>query len=103
MDPRRPRRRPLLIGLASIALATASAPVAIAEPPAPSVVAQSWEELTPEQQNRALSNYQEYQSLEPEQRKGIESSYARWKSLSPEQRQKLRQRHEQLLKRKKAD
>jgi hypothetical protein len=44
-------------------------------------LAERWEDLTHDQQERALQNYRHYRELPPEKRKDVERRYERWKNL----------------------
>lgn len=57
-------------------------------------VAQEWNDLSPEDRERALRNYERYQSLSPEKREDVEKRYEKWKRLPSAERDRYRRRYE---------
>ena len=60
-----------------------------------------WNELSPDQKDRALKNYRKYKSLSPEQRGRVDDGYKRWKGMSDDDKRRIRDRYERKSKRKK--
>ena len=57
-------------------------------------LAQRWEELSPDDRERALRNYRRYQELPAEKRKDVDKSYEKWKSLPNTDRDRYRRKYE---------
>jgi hypothetical protein len=54
----------------------------------------TWDSLTPDQQRRALQNYQRYQQLPEQKRHVIDERYRRFRAMPPGEQQRLRQNYE---------
>ncbi len=67
--------------------------------PAPIVyrpqLAESWDNLTPSQRERALKNYQRYMELPPQKRRDIDQRYEKWKALAPSDQDRFRKKHDE--------
>ena len=57
-----------------------------------------WNELSPDQKDRALKNYRKYKSLSPEQRGRVDDGYKRWKGMSDDDKRRIRDRYERKRK-----
>ena len=53
---------------------------------APTDLAQSWQEMSPQERGEAYRNYQRFQKLPPEQRQKVERNYDRWQQLPPQKK-----------------
>ena len=53
-----------------------------------------WNELSPDQKDRALKNYRKYKSLSPEKRGRVDEGYKRWKGMSDDDKRRVRDRYE---------
>ena len=58
-------------------------------------VAQSWQEMSPQERGEAYRNYQRFQKLPPEQRRKVERNYDRWQQLPPQEKERLRSNYRQ--------
>ena len=56
--------------------------------------AQNWDDLSPDQRNRALENYQRYKKLPKERRRSLDESYERWRGMDPNSRERVRKNYE---------
>src|SRR6185369_3180075 len=70
----------------AIALVALAASIAGAQPWG----GRPWNQLTPDEQERAWQNYRRYRQLPEEQQRGLERRYERFRSLPPEEQQRLR-------------
>jgi hypothetical protein len=61
---------------------------------APLRMAQRWEELSPEQQERAYRNYKQYRELPPEKKRDINRRYEKWKNLPTADKDKYRKKYD---------
>lgn len=57
-----------------------------------------WNELSPDQKDRALKNYHKYKSLSPEDRGRVDKGYKRWKGMSDDDKRRVRDRYERKRK-----
>lgn len=57
-------------------------------------LAESWDDLTPSQRERALRNYQSYQKLPADKKRDIDQRYEKWKKLAPSDQDRYRQKHD---------
>ncbi len=58
-------------------------------------LAESWDDLSPGQRDRALKNYQRYMELPPQKRHDIDQRYEKWKKLPPRDQDRLRKKHDE--------
>jgi hypothetical protein len=56
--------------------------------------AQNWDDLSPDQRNRALENYQRYKKLPEEKRRSLDRSYDRWRGMDPRNQERVRRNYE---------
>ena len=54
----------------------------------------SWDSLTPDQQRRALQNYERYRQLPEQKRHVIDERYRKFQAMPPAEQQRLRQNYE---------
>ncbi|MEA2627435.1 MAG: hypothetical protein QOD06_3480 [Candidatus Binatota bacterium] len=66
---------------------------AMAAGPRAAQLARQWQDLSTDEQNRAIKNYQHYQSLPPNEKKTFQADYERWKKLPPGEKDKLRRKY----------
>jgi len=57
-------------------------------------LAESWDDLSPTQRDRALKNYRDYMQLPQEKRHDIDRRYEKWKQLPQGDRERFRQKHD---------
>jgi hypothetical protein len=87
----------LILG-AALFTASLQAPVPrvqFAEPRNQPQLAESWDDLSPSQRERALRNYQSYQKLPPDEKRDIDQRYEKWKKLPRSDQDRYRQKHDQ--------
>jgi hypothetical protein len=58
-------------------------------------LAESWDDLSPNQRERALKNYQRYMELPPKKRHDIDQHYEKWKKLAPSDQDRFRKKHDE--------
>ncbi len=61
-------------------------------------LARSWEELSPEERQRALRNFQRYRSLPESSRKRMDRSYESWQQLDKRERERVQRNYERYRK-----
>ena len=66
-----------------------------AERPNRSQLAESWDDLTPSQRERALRNYQSYQDLPPDKKRDVDRHYEKWKKMPRSDQERYRQKHDE--------
>ncbi len=66
-----------------------------AEPRSWPQLAESWDDLSPSQRERALRNYRSYQELPADKQRDIDQRYEKWKKLPPSDQDRYRQKHDQ--------
>jgi hypothetical protein len=59
------------------------------------LLAESWDDLSPSQRDRALRNYQNYQELPPDKKRDIDRHYEKWKKLPRSDQERYRQKHDE--------
>jgi hypothetical protein len=57
-------------------------------------IVQRWDDLTPEQRSRAVTNYRRYKELSPEKREKLDRRYEKWRSLSPAEKDRMREKYQ---------
>jgi hypothetical protein len=57
-------------------------------------VAQRWEELSPDDRERAMENYRRYKELPREKQEDVDRRYERWKSLPNTDRERIRRKYQ---------
>lgn len=57
------------------------------------LIGQSWYELSPQEQSRALDNYRRFQKLPPERQHDLEERYNQWQQLPNEEQERIRQNY----------
>jgi uncharacterized protein DUF3106 len=63
--------------------------------PAPLRIAESWDDLSPGQRDRALKNYQHYMQLPDDKRRSIDQRYEKWKKMPRSDRDRFRKKHDE--------
>jgi hypothetical protein len=56
----------------------------------------NWRNLTPQDKERILRNYQHWQSLPPKDKEHLRQEWDRWRNLPENRRDKLRERYDDL-------
>jgi hypothetical protein len=87
----------MLIGAALLAatLQTPLPPASFTERPTRPQLAESWDDLSPSQRDRALRNYQSYQELPPDKKRDIDRHYEKWKKLPRSDQERFRKKHDE--------
>jgi hypothetical protein len=88
----------MLIVSAALLAASLQAPVPRMEPTeqrSRPQLAESWDDLSPSQRERALRNYKSYQALPADKKRDIDRRYEKWKKLPPSDQDRYRQKHDQ--------
>jgi len=87
----------MLIAAALLAatLQTPLPPPSFIERPARPQLAESWDDLSPSQRERALRNYQSYQELPPDKKRDIDRHYEKWKNLPRSDQDRYRKKHDE--------
>lgn len=82
-------RRTLRLGgvLLGLALCGAAAEVSAQRP-------RPWQQLSPEEQQRAWDNYQRYRQLPEGRQRFMERRYEKFRAMPPEEQQRLRQNYQ---------
>lgn len=83
--------RKIAEGIAVLLLGAALAGPASA---GPMRFAQSWDQLSPSERERAMRNYQRYQKLPEEQRRQLDQSYERWRGMNPGEQERVRRNYQ---------
>jgi hypothetical protein len=63
--------------------------------PAAQQVADGWDDLSGQQRERALHNYQRYMQLPDEKRRDIDQRYEKWKRLPGSDKDRYRKKHDE--------
>jgi hypothetical protein len=63
--------------------------------PFPDRLAASWDQLSPDQQDKAIRNYGRYLQMPDEKRRSVDKRYEKWRRLRPEDQERFRHRHEE--------
>ena len=93
------RRGAMVCGLVGAMALGVARPAAAADLFGLDLLAQvRWNELSPDQKDRALKNYRKYKSLSPEQRGRVDDGYKRWKGMSDDDKRRIRDRYERKRK-----
>jgi hypothetical protein len=58
-------------------------------------LAESWDDLSAGQRDRALKNYQHYMELPPQKRRDIDQHYEKWKTLPRSDQDRFRKKHDE--------
>src|SRR5262249_28107608 len=53
-----------------------------------------WQQLSPEEKQRAWDNYRRYQEMPQQRRNSLENNFQRFQSMPPEEQQRLRQNYD---------
>jgi len=61
-------------------------------------VAQSWDELSPQERTRALENYRRFKKLPPERRQDLEERYHRWRELPNDEKARIQRNYRRYRK-----
>ena len=61
-------------------------------------IAQSWDELSPQERDRALENYKRFKKLRPERRQNLEEQYNRWMELPNEEKDRIQRNYNRYRK-----
>lgn len=67
-------------------------------PVAPQQIAQSWQDLSPQERARALENYRRFQKLPEERRHNLEEQYHRWTELPDTEKERVRRNYDRFRK-----
>src|SRR5215813_13059255 len=67
-------------------------------PTAPRQIAQNWQDLSPQERERALENYRRFQKLPPARQKTLEEQYHRWTELPDEEKDRVRRNYDRFRK-----
>ena len=59
----------------------------------PQRIGQTWFELSPQEQERALSNYRRFKKLPPERQRDLEERYHQWQQLPNEEQERVRRNY----------
>ncbi|MGE5306381.1 MAG: DUF3106 domain-containing protein [Alphaproteobacteria bacterium] len=60
--------------------------------------ADNWRNLSPQERENVLRNYQRWQNLAPQDKEHLQEEWQRWRSLPQDQRDRLRKRYDELHK-----
>lgn len=58
-------------------------------------VAESWDDLSQGQRDRALHNYRQYMELPDDKRRSIDQRYEKWKKMPGTDRDRFRKKHDE--------
>jgi hypothetical protein len=58
-------------------------------------IAESWDDLSPVQRDRALRNYQHYSELPAEKKRDMDQRYEKWKKMPRNDQEHLRRKHDE--------
>ena len=58
-------------------------------------LAESWDDLSAPQRDRALKNYQHYMELPPQKRHDVDQQYEKWKKLPRSDQDRFRKKHDE--------
>jgi hypothetical protein len=58
-------------------------------------IAESWDDLSPSQRDRALRNYQHYLELPAEKKHDMDQRYEKWKKMPRTDQEHLRRKHDE--------
>ncbi len=58
-------------------------------------IAESWDDLSPSQRDRALRNYQHYLELPTEKKRDMDQRYEKWKKMPRTDQEHLRRKHDE--------
>jgi Protein of unknown function (DUF3106) len=61
-------------------------------------VAQSWDDLSPQERARALENYKRFKKLPPERRQDLEKKYNQWMQLPEEEKNRIQKNYNRYRK-----
>ena len=86
---RRARRGPIVVRLIALALATTVA-LAADVGAEPLRLAQSWEDLSPEQRSRAMENFQRFQRMPRQSREQVERRWQDFRQMPPTEQDRIR-------------
>jgi hypothetical protein len=64
-------------------------------PTSPLQIAESWDDLSPSQRDRALRNYQHYLELPTEKKRDMDQRYEKWKKMPRTDQEHLRRKHDE--------
>jgi Protein of unknown function (DUF3106) len=81
--------------LLAVAFQTPVPPANFTERPTRPQLAESWDDLSPSQRERALRNYQSYQELPPDKKHDIDRHYEKWKNLPRSDQERYRKKHDE--------
>lgn len=59
-----------------------------------SALSQGWQDLTPEERDQVLRNYERHKNAPADRRMEVERQYQRWQGMSPEERTRLQQSYD---------
>jgi len=69
-------------------------PSADARPRGDDRLARNWQELSPDERQRALENLQRYNNLPESSRQRMDRSYENWQKLDPNERERVQRNYE---------
>ena len=58
-------------------------------------IAESWDDLSPSQRDRALRNYQHYLELPTEKKRDMDQRYEKWKKMPRTDQERFRRKHDE--------
>ncbi len=58
-------------------------------------IAESWDDLSQPQRDRAIKNYQQYRDLPAEKKRDMDQRYDRWKNMPRSDQERLRRKHDE--------
>ena len=93
MTERSTRRIVFVLGAVLVVTTLAATPASARPMRGPRPV-QNWQELSPNDRQRALDNLQRYQRLPESSRQRMDRSYENWRQLDPGERARVQQNYE---------
>ncbi len=54
-----------------------------------------WDDLSPDQQDKALRNYDQYRELPADKRRRVDERYEKWQRLRDEDKERFRHKHKE--------
>jgi len=58
-------------------------------------IAESWDDLSPSQRDRALQNYHHYLELPADKKRDMDQRYEKWKKMPRTDQDRLRRKHDE--------
>ncbi len=85
------------VAVGMLVLALHASPLAVPQAKGPASHVEmlaGWDDLTPQQRDRALRNYRTYMDLPAEKRRDVDQRYEKWKRLPQNDQDRFRQKHD---------